>query len=169
MNKIEVKYSNKSFLIDKINFQSLNSKGYGKKEGDIYTLDYYEALYLLEKGNILVLENNTNNKLSFEKIITKIKIDIKNYLIYKDLRTKGYIVKSGLKYGFTFRVYDKGIKLKEDHSLWLVEGVFEKDKILIKDLTGKNRTAHSAKKKMILAIVDLENGITYLENNWKRL
>lgn len=29
------------------------------------------------------------------------------YLVYKDLRTRGYIVKTGLKYGADFRLYER--------------------------------------------------------------
>lgn len=167
MEKIKVDYSNKLFLINQSSYQSLNEKGYGEKVGNLYTLDCYEAVYLNEKDKVQILINE--KRLNFEQIIKKAKIDLKNYLVYKDLRSKGYIVKSGLKYGFNFRVYDKGIKIGEDHSLWLIDAVYERENISFKDLTGKNRTAHSTKKKMIIAIIDSQNQVTYLENNWKRL
>ncbi len=90
-------------------------------------------------------------------------------MVYEDLKSKGYNVKSGLKFGFLFRVYDKGIKLGEDHSLWLVDVVRESENVKIRDLISKNRVSHSANKRMILAVVDFENGITYLQNSWKRM
>lgn len=167
MEKIKLDYSNNLFLINQSSYQNLNEKGYGEKVGNFYNLDCYEAIYLLEKDKVEILKDN--KILNFEQIVKKAKIDLKNYLVYKDLRSKGYIVKSGLKYGFSFRVYDKGIKIGEDHSLWLIDAVYERENISFKDLTGKNRTAHSTKKKMIIAIIDSQNQVTYLENNWKRL
>lgn len=167
MKIIEINYSNKLFLVNQSTYQSLNEKGYCEKLDKLYTLDCYEALYLLKKNKAKITNNDKN--LTFEQVIKNAKVNLKNYLVYEDLRSKGYIIKSGLKYGFTFRVYDKGIKLGEDHSLWLIDCVLERENISFKDLTGKNRTAHSTKKKMLIAIVDSQNQVTYLENNWKRL
>jgi tRNA-intron lyase len=76
-------------------------------------------------------------------------------------------VKSGLKYGFRFRVYDKGIREGDDHSLWLVEPVLEVDSFKVKDIAGKNRIAHSTKKKVLFGIVDNEGAVTYLETSWR--
>lgn len=164
---IQIELKNSKFILDEKSYQSLSSKGYGTKTNKIYELDPYETLYLLEKNKIEVKQNKT--QLTFKQILNKKKIQLKNYLVYKDLKTIGYYVKSGLKYGFTFRIYDKGIKIGEDHSLWLVEPIDENKKINIKDIVGKNRIAHTTKKKMLFAIVDNENGITYLETNWKRM
>lgn len=155
------------FTLEEKDFQSLNAKGFGKKNSQFYELETFEVLYLVEKNKIQVY--NTNELLTFETIFKKTKTTFQNYTVYKDLKIKGYQVKSGLKYGFTFRIYDKGIKQGEDHSLWLVEPILEKNKILIKDLAGKNRIAHSTKKKMLFAIIDTDDNITYLETNWKRL
>ena len=53
-------------------------------------------------------------KLSFEELIKKFKkIDKKiqlKYPVFKDLREKGYVVKTALKFGAEFRVYEKGHK-----------------------------------------------------------
>jgi tRNA-intron endonuclease len=164
---INVKFKSGKFLVDEKSYQSLSSKGFGYNTKNLFELDVYEALYLFEKGKIEVFFGK--KKLNFNDIIKKKKILLKNYIVYKDLKSKGYNVKSGLKYGFTFRVYDKGIKIGEDHSLWLVEAIEETKKINIKDIVGMNRIAHSTKKKMMFAIVDIENGVTYLENSWKRV
>ncbi len=162
---IEIQYISGYFLIDEKSFQKLNEKGYGQKiEKSKYSLDTYEALYLVENNKAKFLDKT----LTFEKI-SKIKnFKLINYLVYSDLRTKGYTVKSGLKFGISFRLYDKGTKIGEDHSLWLIDVVSEKDNIKIIDIVAKNRVAHTANKKLIIAIADNDNQITYLENNWKR-
>jgi len=165
---IEVIYKNKEFQIqNKPDFQSLNSKGFGIFESNNFYLNIYEVLYLLERKKIKVFKNKLD--FDFDMILKKTKIELKVYLIYKDLKSKGYVVLSGSKYGFTFRIYDKGIKLGQDHSLWLIEPVLDRDKILFKDILGKNRIAHGSNKKLIFAVIDSENSITYIENNWKRL
>lgn len=179
-NRVRIEIVNDLFLIDEKSYQSLSTKGFGNKNNGLYELEVFEVLYLLEKDKIDVFEKDLNSifskfrpnkerNVSFKEILYRKNIAIKDYNVYKDLKSKGYNIKSGLKYGFKFRVYDKGIKIGDDHSLWLVEPVLEKDQFKILDLTGKNRVSHSTKKKMLYAIVDSENNVTYLEICWKRL
>ena len=47
------------------------------------------------------------------------------FCVFKDLRNRGYIVKTALKFGADFRVYDRGVKPGEDHAKWLVYPVKE--------------------------------------------
>lgn len=164
---IEVEMIKNDFIVDEKGFQSLNSKGFGKKSNTFNSLDIYEAAFLLEKGKIEIKLKNRD--ISFEDIKRNKNFDMKEYITYKDLKSKGYQVKSGIKYGFSFRVYDKGIKEGEDHSLWLVKVVGENEKEKIRDLAGNNRVANSTRKKMILSIVDNEYDVTYIEMNWKRM
>lgn len=166
---IKINYINGIFSVQKeSDFQSLKSHDFGiKKDNSLFELETYEVLFLSEKKKIDVYIEK--RKLSFENILKLTKISFKDFIVYRDLKTKGYIVKSGLKYGFTFRVYDKGIKEEHDHALWFVKPIFETNKLKIRELSGENRVAHTAKKKMILAIVDAENNVTYLETAWKRL
>ncbi|MCA9495868.1 MAG: tRNA-intron lyase, partial [Nanoarchaeota archaeon] len=127
----------------------------------------YEVLFLLEKLKIEVYYKE--EKLKFDDCLKLSKLKIEDYLVYKDLKSKGYQIKSGAKYGFAFRIYDKGIKESEDHSLWLVD-IFKENKSLnFREILGKNRVAHSTNKKMIFAIFDEDNSITYLENSWRRM
>lgn len=171
---IKIQIRKNKFYVDESLIQNLNSKGFGnnipitstKIKNKIFEINPIEILFLFDKKKIIFDEELNIN---FEKLLKITKIDLSKYIVYKDLKTRGYNVKTGLKYGFDFRVYDKGIKIGEDHSLWLVDVIEEKDKLKIKDLTGKNRIAHSANKKMLFAIVDFENSVTYLENSWKRL
>ena len=144
----------------------LTSKGFGEVIGDIFVLSIYEVLYLLEKRKVEVYLRN--RELSFQQITSSKTTDITSYRVYRDLKKKGYHIKSGLKYGFTFRVYNKGVKQGEDHALWLVQPVHEDQKFSVREFAGKNRVAHSTKKKLLLGIVD-DSDVTYLEVNWRRL
>lgn len=145
-------------------------KGYGVVEkGKVY-LSLYEVLYLAEKEKLECYYKE--KKLSVDEIIKYAQKREKNfllkYLVFKDLREKGYVVKSGLKYGGDFRVYEKG-KFRIDHSKWIVHVLSEKDSIKMKDFSSKNRVAHSTRKKVLIAIVDAENSISYYESNWIRM
>ncbi len=168
IKKIQVIKKNNNFIINEKSFQKLTSKGFGYKINNKFYLDLYEVQYLLEKNKIELIDTK-NNKLESKDIMKSPKFNLDEFIVYSDLKKKGYNVKTGFKYGVSFRIYDKGIKPGEDHSLWLIEVINEKDKIKIKELISKNRISHSANKKLILAIIDFESNITYIENSWKRL
>ena len=88
------------------------------------------------------------------------------YAVFKDLREKGYIVKTALKFGADFRVYPKGVKPGKKHAKWIVFVEHETGKLTWHEFAAKNRVAHSTRKNLLLAIVDEEGDITYYEVRW---
>ena len=164
----KIKLIKNKYYVDDNNFHILNEKGYGvKSDKFMYELNDYEVVYLLEFKKAQLI-NAKNELIGTQSILKNKNFNVNIYYVYKNLREKGYILKSGLKYGFTFRIYDKGIKPKDDHSLWLVEIFNENKRMYTKEIVRLNRIAHSVGKKTLLAIVDNENSITYIETNWKR-
>ncbi|MBU6996455.1 MAG: tRNA-intron lyase [Theionarchaea archaeon] len=138
----------------------LHSKGfYGKiKEKKLY-LNFLEALYLLEKGKIEVeLEGEL---LDFSQLLeiarSEAEFDIR-FFVYKDLRDRGLIVKTGFKYGCHFRVYRRG---PEAHAEYLVHVIPEKREFQTYDIVKHCRLAHSVNKLMVFAFIDEEGDITY--------
>ena len=127
-----------------------------------------EAMYLLYKDKIEIFVNQ--KKLSKSEFLEKcIKIDKKiqvKYPVFKDLREKGYVVKTALKFGADFRVYEKGAKPGEKHAKWVVFADHESNKLTWHDFSAKNRIAHSTKKNLLLGIVDEEGDVSYYEVNW---
>jgi len=133
-------------------------------------LSLIEALYTIDKEKLSVYQNK--KKLSFEELIKKAEKREPNiwtrFLVYKDLRNRGYIVKTALKFGADFRVYERGIKPGEDHAKWIVYPVAEGSDITWYEFAAKNRVAHSTKKRLLIAIVDDECDVTYYEIRWTR-
>ena len=133
-------------------------------------LSLIEALYLLDKGRINVRADRKS--LDFEELVKKAEKrepDIwTRFLVYKDLRNRGYIVKTALKFGADFRVYERGVKPGEDHAKWIVYPVAEGSDITWYEFAAKNRVAHSTKKRLLIAIVDDECDVTYYEIRWTR-
>jgi tRNA-intron endonuclease, archaea type len=81
-------------------------------------LTLIEAYYLMDKGKIRLF--NAKNILTKEQFLKKcLKLE-KNfwvrYAVYADIRDRGYIIKTALKFGADFRVYNKGVKPGEDHA-----------------------------------------------------
>jgi len=84
------------------------------------------------------------------------------------LRKKGYVGKTALKFGADFRVYKKGVRPGQDHSLWIVHCVKESSSFDWQEFAAKNRVAHSARKSLLISIVDDEDSVTYYQVNWMK-
>lgn len=143
---------------------------FGEKKEDKIQYSFTETLFLVERKKMEVFLKK--KKLSEEELMKKFlrfdnKIQIK-YPVFKDLRKKGYVVKTALKFGAEFRVYDKGVKPgnKGKHAKWIVFTDYESKKLTWHEFSSKNRVAHSTKKHLLLAIVDEEGDITYYEIKW---
>jgi len=140
------------------------SKLYGKRSyGTLIDKKLYltplEAYYLCEKEKLeLSSEGNPINCHDLIALNVVGKDFDEKYPVYKDLRDRGYIVKTGFKYGCHFRVYRKSI---EEHADYLVHSYVEHGTISVDDIIKQARLAHSVKKKMVMALVDEENDITY--------
>lgn len=143
------------------------------KEGKII-YNNFEALYLLETKKTRIINLRTDKRLpetNLIKLFSKKSNFLTNYLVYKYLKNKGYIVKTGLKFGEEFRVYCNSKKSKDflacsQHAKWIVYPIKSTDKIQPKELISKSRISHSTGKKLLLAIVDSEEDITFYEIDW---
>jgi tRNA-intron endonuclease len=130
-----------------------------------------EALYLLEKGRLAITDekNKSIDSESFIKRARKVEPNFWiRYCVFKDMRNRGYIIKTALKFGADFRVYDRGVKPGDDHAKWIVYPVHEGENLTWYDFSAKNRVAHSTKKRLLIGIVDDEGDVTYYEIRWVR-
>lgn len=152
--------SNKAFSIQ-------DSKNLGEKVNNKIIYSEFEAFYLFELNQIQIIKSN--KELSENQIIKefskKDKEFIMKYSVFKALRKKGYLVKTGSKFGAEFRVYDKQIS----HAKWLVFPIKQSIKLDLHELIAKSRIAHSTAKKLLLAIVDKENSVIFYEIDWLKI
>ncbi|MFA5992572.1 MAG: tRNA-intron lyase [Candidatus Pacearchaeota archaeon] len=154
-----------------------------KEARDLYSQSYFgeyingkihyalvEALYLVDREKLEVFVKT--KKLNFDGLMNKCKsLDSKiliKFLVYRDLRNRGYLLKTALKFGADFRVYEKGSKIGKEHSKWLLYCVSEAGELTWHDFSAKNRVAHSTNKNLLVSVVDNEGGITYYEIRWIR-
>ena len=145
------------------------SEKFGEKTGEKIFYSLSETLFLVQKKKMEVFDSR-NKKLNesellkkFERLDKKFKI---KFLVFRDLRKKGYLVKTALKFGAEFRVYKKEEKSK--HSKWVLFPVSENQQLTWQDFSAKNRIAHSTKKNLLIAIVDEENSVSYYEVKWTK-
>lgn len=148
---------------------TLNKKSnFGQQTGEKIQFSLPEALYLVEKGKIELKKGNKSIPFEealklFKKIDSRIQL---KYPVFKDLRDKGYVVKSALKFGADFRIYDKGKTPDEVHAKWIVFVEHESSKFSWHEFSAKNRVAHSTKKNLLIAILDEESAVSYYEVSW---
>ncbi len=161
----ELIYSNSSEA-----YSLFEKSSFGERTEDKIQYSFSEAIYLCEKGKMEIFSRG--KKIPQRELVKKIqgidkRIQIK-YPVFRDLRNKGYVVKTALKFGADFRVYEKGAKVGEKHSKWIVFCDHESKRLTWHDFSAKNRVAHSTKKNLLLAIVDEEGDVTYYEVRWIR-
>lgn len=174
---VELLKGNRLIVWDKFESQQLYKNGFfGKPLGVIkpkkdfeapLVLDLIEGLYLLEKKIIKIYSPISKNTLSinqFKEKSTKMLKDFNiKYLIYKDLREKGFIVSPGIKYGCDFAVYKQGPGI--DHAPYLIQKYEHEDDIQATQIVEAGRLATTVRKSFIIAIVN-EEQIKYLEFKW---
>src|SRR3990167_3587863 len=151
-------------------FSMHEKSNWGEKNGKRIDYSGVEVLYLVEQGKMEVFfrEKEIDFDSLMKRLIAKDKKIETKYAVFRDLRKKGYIVKTALKFGAEFRVYDKGIKPGEDHAKWVVFPVHESGYLTWHDFSAKNRVAHSTKKHLLIGVVDDEESVTYYVCSWLR-
>lgn len=134
-------------------------------------LSLLEGLYLLEKKKLKVLDGRSK-ELSEEAFLRRaLRKDHEfriRYAVFRDLRKRGYVVKTALKFGADFRVYDRGVNPGEDHAKWIVYPAHETEFTTWYEFAAKNRVAHSTKKRLLIGVVDDEGDVSYWEVRWIR-
>ena len=134
-------------------------------------LSLIEALHLMEKNTIAVYKSK-NKQINFDEFSKKAKKLEPNFwtrfCVFRDIRNRGYIIKTALKFGADFRVYDRGVKPGEDHAKWIVYSVYEGSTLTWHEFAAKNRVAHSTRKRLLIGVVDDENSVSYWEVRWMR-
>lgn len=143
---------------------------YGEPYQKKFQYSLVESLYLVERGKMQLTHGK--KELSFDqllKLARKVEANFfVRYAAFKDMRNRGYIVKTALKFGADFRVYDRGVKPGDDHAKWIMYPVSESGMLTWYEFSAKNRVAHSTRKRLLIAVVDEESSCTYYEIAWKR-
>ena len=159
--------------IQKIHRDKYFGKILKNHEGKEYLkLLFVEAAYLLEKGMINIKDYKTEDVFSFDTFYSLCcsldKEFPQKYVVFRDLRDRGYVVKSGFKFGTHFRVYEKGVnpykkgeKTKREHTRFNVHAYLENKVFTFQELSRYVRLSHNIRAQALIAIVDEENEVTY--------
>ena len=144
--------------------EELSSKGYGVTEDDKLRLTFYETLFLLGKGAIEVEDEETGKKMVFQGLLKRLQSVDKDawvrYLIYRDLRSRGYVAREGFGLGIDFRVYERGDYGRET-AKHLIFGIQEGQPVSVETLARTQRYVQNQKKNLILAVINRRGEIVY--------
>ena len=141
---------------------------FGKIEADSLNISLIEACYLLEKGRLDIYEDDVECSVGYIIDLLKEQELFGKYVVYRDLKDRGYVIKTGFKYGSDFRLYNRGGGPGLGHSDYLVKIIFEYYDIYALDFASYVRVSHGVNKKLLLAIVDDYFDITYYNIEWTR-
>jgi tRNA-intron endonuclease len=150
-------------IAEKSSVDALSQRGYGTAENDVFTLAFYEALYLLDK-QLLEVKDEKGKAVDFQSLLRcyeKVNENAwVNYLVYRDLRSRGYVVREGFGAGTDFRAYDRGAYGKDTAS-YMVLSTQEGKPLPIDELAQALRHCQSEKKELILAVMNRRGEIVY--------
>ena len=140
----------------------LRNKGYGEMERSDYILKAYEALYLMHTNRLKASKGK--QPLGFDSLLrVALKFDkniLTKFLIYRDLRSRGYVAKEGFGFGVDFRVYDRG-EFEKKAAKYVVFGINEGTNIGVRTLSKILQDINIMGKDAIVAVVERRGEVIY--------
>ena len=148
-------------IVDETRVQDeLRTKGFGEKENQ-YVLKPYEALYLMHTKR-LVLKNKPGMTFDplFELLLRHDKNTMTKFLVYRDLRSRGYVAKEGFGFGNDFRVYERG-EYEKKPAKYVVFGINEGTSTTAKDLANAVDQIEKMGKEAVVAVIERRGEVIY--------
>jgi len=158
--------SSQTYISDKNMVHELNQKGFGEIEKEKLFLKQFETLYLLYTKRLILKKNKKQiNFDSFMGICQKTDSEIlTKFLIYRDLRNRGYVVKDGFGFGSDFRVYERG-HYGEKGAKFLIFGLNEGQQEKMGNLQKKIEEITQMGKEPIIAVIERRGEVIYYKIN----
>lgn len=144
-------------------FGELEQVGYGEREGKKLVLKDYEALYLLHTSR-LRLKDERGEEISFDGLAEASQLRSREswtkFIIYRDLRTRGYVVKEGFGFGTDLRVYERG-DFPDKAAKFVVFALDEGTKKKVEELSESVRQIVKMGKEAIVAVIERRGEVIY--------
>ena len=152
-----------SVVLDKGRFGELEQSGYGTKEDRGLVLRDYESLYLLYAKK-MTLRSKEGKEVGFEELAEMAQKRASDswtkFMIYRDLRSRGYVVREGFGFGTDLRVYERGDYPKKPAKyvvFALDEGIEQK----MADLQKSVKEMAKMGKEAIVAVIERRGEVIY--------
>ena len=158
--------SDQTRISNKEMIHELELKGYGEIENGKLILKFFESLYLLYSDKLIL--KKAKKKIDFDGLMNICqKHDpetLTKFLIYRDLRNRGYVVKDGFGFGSDFRVYERG-HFGEKGAKFLIFGLNEGQQEKMGNLQKKIEQITKMGKEPIIAVIERRGEIIYYKIN----
>lgn len=152
----------KFIIDDEKHRDQLKNKGFGEKEDSEYVLKPYEALYLIYTKKLII--KDLDNTVDFDGLVRTILKRDKNiltrFMVYRDLRSRGYIPKEGFGFGVDFRVYERG-EYEKKPAKYVVFGISEGTKIKADKLAETIEQITRMGKDAVVAVIERRGEVIY--------
>jgi tRNA-intron endonuclease len=162
-NVIEGVLTKKSLIkiVDTRSQDQLRNKGFGDKDDNNYLLETYEALYLLYLNKLIITNGSVVSFSDLLKHVLRYDKDIvTKFLVYRDLRSRGYVAKEGFGFGADFRVYERG-GYEKKQAKFVVFCVNEGINVNVGELSKNVREIETMGKSAIAAVVERRGEVIY--------
>lgn len=150
-------------IVERSSIDAFSQRGYGTADTETFRLTFYEALFLLDK-QVLCVKDKLGAQLDFQRLLQAFEATDENawvhYLVYRDLRSRGYVVREGFGANIDFRIYERGAYGK-DTATSLVLSTQEGQPLPLKELSNALSQTQSLKKNLILAVMNRRGEIVY--------
>lgn len=151
---------------DKSSAHKLSLDGYGDDEDGGYNLKPFEALYLMAMNKMSIIQDDV--LLGFDDLLEFCQEEdpdiLSKYLIYRDLRTRGYVAKDGFGFGVDFRVYDRG-DFGVKGAQFLVFGLDQGDRERAGKFCDSIDEITKMGKEPVVAVIESRGEIIYYKTN----
>jgi tRNA-intron endonuclease len=133
-------------------------------------LSLIECVYLTQQKRLNVWRRDGDEPLSVDDLL-HIGLEWSDefndrFIVYSQLRERGYVVRPGLKFGTDFAVYEHGPG--KDHAPFLVHVIPQRKGVVPLDIVRAGRLATSVRKKFIIATVKENGEVAYYSFVWHR-
>lgn len=148
-------------LLDKQAIEELHQKShYGRHRNGNLEISLVEGAFLMYMEKISIESDGA--EINFEEFFLRASSILDNfellYIVYKDLRERGYYVQPGVT---GFRVYPRGGHPGKTPAEFFVFVISERIPLPLSTLMRHLETVENLKKRLVAAIVDEESDITY--------
>ncbi len=158
--------SDQTCVSEKSMIHELDLKGFGEIEKEKLFLKSFETLYLLYTKTLILKSRKKQIDFdNFMNICQKTDSEIlTKFLIYRDLRNRGYVVKDGFGFGSDFRVYERG-HYGEKGAKFLIFGLNEGQQEKMGNLQKKIEEITQMGKEPIIAVIERRGEVIYYKIN----
>jgi tRNA-intron endonuclease len=150
--------------------QLLESKGFGIRDGDQYYLNDYEVLYLMYSNKLALrdkIKKSGKSKIANVKFTDYVGLAMERdenawtrFLIFRDLRSRGYVVREGFGFPIDFRVYDRG-DYGNKAAKYIVFGLNEGKTMSLSELKKHVDEMSTMGKEAVVAVVERRGEVIY--------